>query len=280
MEFRMKQEFLNYVRNLGSRMRCFRFTTFIIMIFFFMDLYLRTFREEVMILGQKCNVAILPFLQTSDYYMKIVFLAVVYFYSNVPFMEKKELFYISRLGKERWGRRNIFYIIGSSLVIGVSFLVISIIEILSVVHLSFSWDSVYKTLSLTGGQNLGFEIPYYIMKEYSPFTIMMITLLLDLIVVMLIGMIMYAISLYGKRILSSIVAIIIVFLPSVDAWLGGMLVYYSPVSWLDCSNWRIGYDNSKPDLQYIMVAGIFLNILLVIICQCRVKKMEWKTQDD
>ena len=108
MEFRMKQEFLNYVRNLGSRMRCFRFTTFIIMIFFFMDLYLRTFREEVMILGQKCNVAILPFLQTSDYYMKIVFLAVVYFYSNVPFMEKKRIVLYKQAWKRAVGKKKYF----------------------------------------------------------------------------------------------------------------------------------------------------------------------------
>lgn len=280
MEFRIKQEFLNHFRNLADRMRCFRFATFIIMIFFFMDLYLSTFREDVMLLGQKCNIVVLPFLQTSDYYIKIIFLAVVYFYANVPFMEKKELFYIIRLGKERWGKRNLFYIMGSSFVIVVCFFIISSVEILTSAKFSFSWDSVYKTLSLTGGQNLGFEIPYAIIKEYEPFILGIIVFFLDWLVVMMIGMIMYVISLYGQRILSSIIAIVIVFLPSINAWLGGILIYYSPVSWLDCSNWRIGYDNRKPDLPYMLVAGIFFNVLLIIISQHRVKKMEWKTQDD
>jgi len=276
----IKQELINYLRNLGIRIRCLRFAIVLIMLIFFMDLYLSDFREDVILLGEKCNIAVLPFLQTSDYYMKIVFLAIVYFYANVPFMEKKELFYIIRLGKECWGRRNIFYIIGSSLVIVVCFFVFSSIEILSVAKFSCSWDSIYKTLSLTGGQNLGFEISYAIIKEYEPFILGIIVFFLDWLVVMMIGMIMYVISLYGQRILSSIIAIVIVFLPSINAWLGGILIYYSPISWLDCSNWRIGYDNRKPDLSYMLVAGIFFNVLLIIISQYRVKKMEWKTQDD
>ena len=88
------------------------------------------------------------------------------------------------------------------------------------------------------------------------------------------------IGLYGYRILSCVIAILIVFLPSIDAWVGGILIYYSPLSWLDCSNWRIGYDNRKPDLPYMIVAIIFLNMLLLLFGQHYVKKMEWKTSDD
>lgn len=271
---------MSNINNLGYRIWSFRFVTFVIMITFFMDMYLSAFRMDVRTLGQNCNIVILPFVQTSDYYMKMAFLGVVYFYSNVPFMEKEELFYLFRMGKGSWGRKNIFYFIESSLILTACFFVASILEIIHVGNISSSWDSVYKTLSLTGGQNLQFDIPYSIIKAYSPMSLMMVILFMDWMVILFIGMFMYVTGLYGQRILSCIMAIVIVFLPSIDVWLGGKLIYYSPLSWLDCSNWRIGYDNRKPDLPYMLVAIIFLNILLIMAGQYRVKKMEWITSDD
>lgn len=280
MRLGIKQEIQNDIVNLRNRIGCFRFVTLLIILFFIMDILLGPFRADVRILAQHGNLAILPFLQTSDFYMKVLFLGIVYFYSNIPFMNREEMLCLSRLGKERWGRRNISYIIGSSVILTCSIFIISIVEIFSVSKISLSWDSVYKTLSLTGGQNLQFEIPYLIIKQYEPFILMSLILFLDVMVISLIGMFMYAVSLYGYRVLACIMALLIALLPSIDSWMGGRLIYYSPVSWLDCSNWRIGHDNLKPDLQYIVVAGIFLNVLLVIICQKRVKKMEWKTFDD
>ena len=280
MKFMIESKFMSNIRNLGYRMWSFRFVTFVIMIIFFMDMYLNPFRMNVRILGQNCNIAVLPFLQTSDYYMKIAFLGVVYFYSNVPFMEKEELFYLSRLGKRGWGWRNICYLIESSLILTICFLMTSLLEVMSIGKISLSWDSVYKTLSLTGGQNLQFSISYFIMKEYTPLFLMTLILFMDWMVILFIAMLMYVIGLYGYRILSCVIAILIVFLPSIDAWVGGILIYYSPLSWLDCSNWRIGYDNRKPDLPYMIVAIIFLNMLLLLFGQHYVKKMEWKTSDD
>lgn len=280
MKIMIIQEFRNHMENLVNRIRCFRFITFVIMLFFFMDMYLNPFRGNIRIMGQRGNIAVLPFLQTSDYFMKVLFLSVVYFYSNVPFMEKEELFYLNRLGKSLWGRRNIIYIAGSSIVLTVCLLTLSVLDVVSVGKLSLSWGSVYKTLSLTGGMNLSFEIPYPIIKAYSPLLLLGLVLCLDLLVIFFIGMFMYTVSLFGHRVVACIIAIVLVILPSIDAWLGGRLVYFSPVSWLDCSNWRIGYDNRKPDLPYMLVAILFLNLLLIIFSQSRVKKMEWKTMDD
>lgn len=275
-----KQMLINNGRNFINRIYGIRFFTFLLMLIFFMDKYTSGFRMDVGLLGESCSPVVLPFLQTSGYYMKLVLLNVVYFYTNVPFMEKEELFYIMRLGKKRWGRRNLFYLFCSSLFLTLCFFLISCIQAAPVGAISFSWGSVYKTLALTGGQNLFFQIPYPIIKAYTPALLMTIIFLLDWLAVLFLGLLMYMISLCGFRILASITAILVVFLPSANRWLGGILLYYSPLDWLDCTKWRIGYDNSRPDLPYIFTTLIFLNLLLLLASQHLVQKMEWKSQED
>lgn len=273
------QEINRYNQTLLQRMCSMRMITFIIMLFFFMDLFLAAYRENVRMLGEQANIFVLPFLQTSKSFMKFAFLGVVYFYSNVPFMEKAELFYLGKLGKIRWSLRNIYYIVMSAFIISGIFWIVSFLEVFTVSRVSPVWGSVLKTLSLTQGQSLFFQIPYGVMKEYSPMELFGIIFILNWLVIMFLGLLMYVISLYGHKFLAGIIAIVIAFMPSVDILLGNMLVYYSPVSWLACNNWRIGYDPEKPGLSYIVVALLFLNFLLIVYGQKKAGQMEWRDED-
>ena len=273
------QEIKNNTCTVFQRMYSIRFLTFIIMLCFFMDLFLSAYRENVGRLGEQANILILPFLQTSKSFLKFAFLGVVYFYSNVPFMEKSELFYISRLGKIRWSFRNIYYIVVSAWTISIIFLIISVLEVGIVSRVSNVWGSVIKTLSLANVPLLNFQIPYPILQEYKPFQLLLIIMLLNWFVIMFFGLFMYVISLYGKRILACIISVLIVFMPSIDILLGNILLYYSPLSWIDCNNWRRGYEPDKPGLSYIFVAILFMDIILMICAQKRAIYMEWRTEE-
>lgn len=273
------QEIKNNTYTVFRRMCSIRFLTFIIMLFFFMDLFLSGYRDNVRSLREQANILILPFLQTSKSFLKFAFLGVVYFYSNVPFMEKSELFYISRLGKIRWSLRNVWYIIVSSWIISILFLITSVVEVAAVSKVSNVWDGVIKTLSLANVPSVHFQVPYQILQEYKPFLLFLIIMFLNWLVIMFLGLFMYVISLYGKRILACILSVLIVFMPSIDILLGNVLLYYSPVSWIDCNNWRIGYEPDKPGLSYIFVAILFMDILLMICAWKRAIYMEWRTEE-
>ena len=272
--------FINTFQNIRNRIISVRFITLFFMLCFIFDLYLGDFRANVRLMEMKANVAILPFLQTKDYFLKMVFLGIVYFYSNVPFMEREQLLVLTRLGKLRWGRRNFSYIAGSGLILTLLLAAISIVEVLPVGTVSLSWDAAYKTLALTSGENMSFFIDYHIMRAFAPLPLLALTLLLDWMVITILGMLMYAVSLFGYRTAASIVGVLLVFLPSIDIWVPTSLVYFSPVSWLDCENWRMGFDSTKPDLVYILVAGMLLIFILTVICQARMRRMEWKVIDE
>ena len=278
---RMRRALVNSVQNIKNRLYSFRFFTVAFMLVFILDLYLGDFRNNIHTMGVRANMAVLPFLQTSNFFMKLVLLCVVYFYSDAPFMEKDQLFSLMRLGKVRWGRRNLSYIVGSAFVLSGLLTVLSILEILPVGKFSTTWDAAYKTLSLTGGDGLlGFAVEYQIMKNYSPAELMLLTFAVDGMVFAVVGMVMYALSLMGCRTLAAATGVLITFLPSIDNQISVSLVYFSPSSWLDCENWRVGYDNTIPDLAYILVALCFSIFLLGVLCQARVKHMEWKATDN
>lgn len=263
-----------------SRMSSIRLLTCLLMLYFFTDDYLRGFRENVRLLGEGCNLAVLPFLQTSNYCMKLILLGIVYFYSDAPFMEKQELFYFQRLGRKRWGQRNLIYLAVSSFLLTLCLAALSVLEVLPVGTWSGTWDRVYKTLALTGGTGLGFHIPYEIMTAYTPARLMLYTLLLDWMAIWLLGLVMYVMGMLGYRLIGGILCILLIFLPSVSERLNGAFAYYSPLSWIDCDSWRIGYDNAKPDLPYIFVAFGALLIGLMLLAQYLVSRMDWTARDD
>lgn len=107
------------IQNLYCRMKSMRFLTLLIIWGFMVDDMLRLYRNLAMELNVKDSFAILPFIQNDDFFMKVVLLSVLCFYSNAPFMERNELYFVQRIGKKRWGSRNIFYIFGSSILLAV-----------------------------------------------------------------------------------------------------------------------------------------------------------------
>lgn len=280
MESKCKLALINAFQNIKNRMISIRFITLGFVLCFIFDLYLRDFRANVRLMEIKANVAVLPFLQSKNYFMKIVFLGIVYFYSNVPFMEREQLFVLARLGKKRWGRRNLSYIVGSGLVLTLLLAVISIVGVLPVGRFSLSWDAAYKTLALTSGENMSFFINYHIMRNFAPLPLFMLVLLLDWMVITIFGMFMYAVSLLGHRTAACIAGMLLVFFPSIDKWVPVSLAYFSPISWLDCENWRMGFDGTKPDIVYILVAGMFFIFILTVICQAGIRRLEWKAADE
>lgn len=85
------------------------FLTLLIIWGFMVDDMLRLYRNLAMELNVKDSFAILPFIQNDDFFMKVVLLSVLCFYSNAPFMERNELYFVQRIGKSG-GEVEIFFI--------------------------------------------------------------------------------------------------------------------------------------------------------------------------
>lgn len=104
--------------------------------------------------------------------------------------------------------------------------------------------------------------------------------MLDFAAFYVLGLMLYVIGLFTYRIVGYIVAIAVLFLPGVIGWVQFAGIYFSPFSWIEMTNWRIGYDLSKPNFLYMAAGFCLMVILLIAAGQLRVTKAEWKNQEE
>lgn len=254
-----------------------RMLTLLLIWVFMMDQYLAPYRDAAMQLEQKDAAAILPHIQNDFYFNKIMLLAVACFFSKVPFMEQSELYAVIRLGKEKWGMRNIICIFLDGIALSITLTLISIIMIAPATNLSNEWGSLFRTFAISGVG--GIEFSNQILVRFSPYLLQVHILLIDAFAFSLLGMILYTISLYLPRIYAYSVVVIMIFLPSIAGKVGIQIDNFSPFSWLEIRHWRMGNDNSKPDLIYIYTAYGLLLLLLALVSQHRIRKTDWMIKE-
>ena len=274
------------IQDLYCRMKSMRFLTLLIIWGFMVDDMLRLYRNLAMELNVKDSFAILPFIQNDDFFMKVVLLSVLCFYSNAPFMERNELYFVQRIGKKRWGSRNIFYIFGSSILLAVILVLLSILLNFPAVDFSNSWGSLYRTVSVYGMEK--YQIPLIVdtkvMSAFTPYQMIGHVILMDILAFAVIGMLLYTLSLYVRRVGAYIVTILLIFFSTMvnylDAGAKLGLIYFSPFSWENVGNWRYGYDLSKPNFVYIYVGYFLILFLLVVAGQRQIQRIDWISREE
>ena len=70
-----------------------RSVTMFIIFFFVTDMFLRPLRSYAQTVNEATGPAMLAFLFCSNYFLKMIMLSIIYYYSNVPFMEKDRQYY-------------------------------------------------------------------------------------------------------------------------------------------------------------------------------------------
>ena len=205
-------------------------------------------------------------------------LSVIYFYSNVPFMERTEQYYFLRFGRTRFCCRNLLYIVISGFALSFSLWGISILDMITCVSFNNKWDIISRTLALTNaGNEIGilFSVPYKPIERFLPIQLCGYSLIATAFCIALIGMIMYVLCLLFHKSVAVIITGVVVMLPDIMKEFRLFPTYLSPVSWMGCDTWRYGYDVSKPDLAYIFVCYIFLIFIFGAICLFLNKKIEF-----
>lgn len=213
---------------------------------------------------------IFPFL-ISDVYFVIFFMsAVVYFFSDVPFMEEWTMYQVIRTGRVKWACGQIGSIIFSSF----AFILTAILEtgliLLPDITLSEGWGKVLYTLSMTnaaGEYRIPFSVSYDIISKYEPVQAVGISILMGGLAIMFIGLLMFSLSLYVSRLWANIIAMLFVILPIVIENIGDIvpwLIYCSPISWMRLSeiNAQSGKGWQTPT---ILTGSTILTIACIIL---------------
>lgn len=263
---------------------------FAVLLFFLEDIFLHGLRQFCIAVQYPVTPWVITFLMSNIYFQILVMAFVIYFYSNVPFMQQWGMYQVIRAGRIRWAFAQIGSIVLSA--VGITALVFleEILLLIRHMELGTDWGKVLHTIALT---NAGTEYGMYIssnpmtMNKYTALEATGLTLLLSILVISFVGLLMFAISLFLPRIVAISVAGVLLVLPvfgkNIGIYAQKLFNCFSPVSWMrveEIGGERFGYQ-IMPELSYIMPVLISLLLILCVIVLWRVQKVEfqWNKED-
>lgn len=221
----------------------------------------------------------LPFLLSNVFFVLIFWASVVYFFSDVPFSTRESMYQYIRLGKDKWGRMQLFQIILNSFIIVLCLFLLSIVTLGKDIKITSEWGEIYYTVSLTDiyeQYDLLFNVPYKIISQYSVQKAIGLTLLILFLSVTFVGMTMFLIGLQFSNSASIFVGEIFAVTPLISSNISkkwdDKIFYFTPPSWVGIENIGYNYNINKPSINYVIIVLILGIIIMWILSLKKIKK--------
>ena len=259
-----------------------RMFTLLLLLGFVYHIFLTPLNSFVKSVNHPICPFIFPFLLSDIYFLVLFMAAVVYYFSDAPFMKNWTMYQVIRTGRVRWAFGQIETILISSFTFVILAIGMTGILLLPNVTLSEGWGKVLYTLSMTGASgdfNIPFSIPYEIISRYTILEGLGITILVGGMVIAFIGLLMFCISLIGSRLLANVVAMVFVIMPMIQLNIGMAvpeLDYVSPVSWMNLSKIDITGTGSGLPLSYCVTILGIMSILLSIAIIWKIRTVDFQ----
>lgn len=261
---------------------CVKLYVLIILQFFVLHIFLSPLKNFSLIVKHHITPWVFPFL-LSDVYFTIFFMAgVIYYYSNVPFMQYTQMYQVIRTGRRKWALGKIGGIVISAY--GLIFIetIISIIPLLPRMQFESGWGKIIYTLSMTDAmQKYGVDlyIPYEIISRYSPLKAIIIEFLISGLVISFIGIMMFAISIMFSRLAAICVVMIFEILPIIVLNLSGLhnnIIYFSPISWMNMTMIGVKSKCGFPQITYIITMLLIAISILSVLILWKIKRIDFQ----
>lgn len=177
-----------------------------------------------------------PHFFNNKFFVTFYGFIVCYMYSDVPFMNRSELYYVLRKGRRVWCAEKIFAIIMEAFTLTLITYIASVVVFIPMLQLQTDWGKVIHTLAYSNNlweYNIIGNPSAVIIAKYSPLQAMSICFVMVWLVSSVIGILMFGISLYWNRVAAISAAVIVTGLNMSEgnyitsAW----LPYLTPFNW-------------------------------------------------
>lgn len=256
----------------------------LILIYLFEIIFLQGYKEFIGTVQYPITPWFVVFLFSELHFVIIRMTFIIYYFSDVPFMQRWQMYVLVRAGNVKWVISQMISILYGAIFISVVSIFEGLLILMPNIELSFDWGKTLRTIAVTNvPTEFGMRVKsnHIIISQFSPVGALLITLVINILAISLIGILMFAISLWTVRILSIVVASILVALP---AFIQSLHVqkqmignYLSPISWLAIDQYGVeslGY-TTMPQIEYILFAYIMLISFLVICIFIKARKIEF-----
>jgi hypothetical protein len=230
---------------------------------------------------------ILPFAGQNVYFLFVYGISVIYFYSNIPFMQRNEMYVLIRQGRKNWIHTKILRIWMSAVLLSVIELTLSILPLFPCLEWTTEWGKLYNSLAMTNAgleYNVKLSFSYELISEHNPFITMLIFGTILCISAGLVGMIMFAVSICMNRTGAVLIGTFFSILPVVFANLHlyqQWISFISPFSWLNLLLLYGKVCKNAPSFPTVIIMTVILSFVLSCISLKRifVKDLNWTEEE-
>lgn len=263
----------------------------VVLVFFLISIYLAPVKRFSVIANESVTPWILPFLLTDTNFLILFMVAVIYYFSNVPFTNGWTGYYLLRSGKERWIKEQIAYIVVSGFVIALISTVLTLISLLPRLKMERGWGKVLFTLAQTDANKkcgLFWKISAQYISKHTPFEAMLMCILIMALGITFLGLIMFEFSLFRPRFLSVSIATAVVLYSYLPVTMGDImqkqLSMISPIAWMRIADFNVTRYGNKiaPNVPYVICAYILLISILICLIRIRIRKADfiWNNKEE
>lgn len=260
----------------------FRMLIAVLVLFVFHDNYIRELAELTSEYQVKVVPFVLSFLCNEMAFTLIFGFCVLYVFSGTPYMNSREMYFIARSGRIKWGLAQSASVFLTSVIFVVVNFIIDIIRLFPNITFENEWDKLSFTLAFGSIEpnSVGFDMN--VLVDYSPYNIAIYSFCMSVLVVNMIGQLMYAVSLLANRTVAVLIGAVISIMSIVannTANMYSAVYFLSPISWISRS--KNVFALKLPDEKYMFLAAIIVWLLCIITVMFRVRTVDfdWKEEE-
>lgn len=238
----------------------------------------------------KVSPWVFPFMVSEYHYAFLFLLMVVYYFSDVPFMQHQNMYQVIRTGRRRWAMSQICVLVLQSFFLVGANIFMSALLMLPNLEFTTEWGKVLHTIALTNAgshYDLWFPITYQAMEQSTPLQMLLCAFGMGGLVVAFVGLAMFAVSLLINRLaavaVGTIMTLMIFLVQNAHPVDMAKVCRFVPANWIRVANIGMkelgGY--MTPSLSYmltVLIIGIVIFCTAIII---RIKRVEfhWNNED-
>jgi hypothetical protein len=239
--------------------------------------------EVIDLAGEKITIWVVPHLFDNTIFATFYALIIIYLFSDVPFFDNRELYYMIRLGRIRWVLKKMLSMVITSVFFTTLSFLICILSFFPNINIAEDWGKVIRT-SAFGSLDINrmCYMSQNIIYDYTPVQAMSLCFLMVLFVTVMTGFFMFAVSILVNKNMAVVI-------PGLIALLNFSSNLYITEKWLPKVNiyawYRISIFNSRlntlffyPDVSYCerVVAAVLIAAAVLVVLRVNQTDFDWE----
>lgn len=234
--------------------------------------------EAVKIVDLRVNPLLFPFLSSNTVYQLIIFLGVLFLFSDAPFIDKNQPYIIIRSKRTIWALGQILHVIMLSASYFLILMGISILVVLPYATLATDgWGKLVNTLAQTNLDvqvGMTFDFSKQIVSLYAPLEAFLYCFLLNWGMASFLGLLIFAINMKFSKMIGILIGLSVLLFDLLSLNnLSSTSVYFSPLSLSRLSMLDPKGITIYPSVTYALV---FYCVSIVLLSICIVAEVKTK----